>query len=119
MHMVWMRFTCGRLEMRYRYAKDLCYNTFYWPNVTDEQKGNIEKLAQAILDRREELASQGQSLADMYDSLMPDTKLMKKNKKLDKAVDKLYQKSGFSSDEARLEFLATKYEEMTHLSSSL
>lgn len=119
MHMVWMRFTCGRLKSDYRYAKDLCYNTFYWPNVTDEQKGNIEKLAQAILDRREELASQGQSLADMYDSLMPDTKLMKAHEKLDKAVDKLYQKSGFSSDEARLEFLATKYEEMTHQSSSL
>lgn len=119
MHMVWMRFTCGRLEMRYRYAKDLCYNTFYWPNVTDEQKGNIEKLAQTVLDRREELASQGQSLADMYDSLMPDAKLMKAHEKLDKAVDKLYQKSGFSSDEARLEFLATKYEEMTHQSSSL
>ena len=119
MHMVWMRFTCGRLEMRYRYAKDLCYNTFYWPKVTNEQKEKIEALAQAILDRRSELASQGQSLADMYDSLMPDAKLMKAHEKLDKAVDKLYQKSGFSSDEARLDFLASKYEEMVHQSSKL
>ena len=119
MHMVWMRFTCGRLKSDYRYAKDLCYNTFYWPKVTDEQKANIEKLAQAVLDRREELTKQGQSLADMYDSMMPDAKLMKAHEKLDKAVDKLYQKSGFSSDEARLDFLASKYEEMVHQSSKL
>ncbi len=35
-HMAWMRTVCGRLEMRYRYSKELVYNTF--PFVTPEKK---------------------------------------------------------------------------------
>lgn len=30
-HMAWMRAVCGRLEMRYRYSKDVVYNNFPWP----------------------------------------------------------------------------------------
>ena len=30
-HMAWMRAVCGRLEMRYRYSKDIVYNNFPWP----------------------------------------------------------------------------------------
>jgi hypothetical protein len=29
-----MRAVCGRLEMRYRYSKDIVYNNFPWPNCT-------------------------------------------------------------------------------------
>jgi len=31
-HMAWMRAVCGRLEMRYRYSKDIVYNNFVWPS---------------------------------------------------------------------------------------
>lgn len=31
-HMAWMRAVCGRLEMRYRYSKDIVYNNFPWPH---------------------------------------------------------------------------------------
>ena len=30
-HMAWMRAVCGRLELRYRYSKDVVYNNFPWP----------------------------------------------------------------------------------------
>ncbi len=36
-HMAWMRAVAGRLEMRYRYSKELVCNTFPWPDVTEEQ----------------------------------------------------------------------------------
>lgn len=32
-HMAWMRAVCGRLEMRYRYSKDIVYNNFPWPST--------------------------------------------------------------------------------------
>ena len=32
-HMAWMRAVCGRLEMRYRYSKDIVYNNFPWPSA--------------------------------------------------------------------------------------
>jgi hypothetical protein len=38
MHMAWVRYTCGRLESRYRYSKDIVYNNFPWPDhPTDKQ----------------------------------------------------------------------------------
>ena len=49
-HMAWMRAVCGRLEMRYRYSKDIVYNNFPWPTPTEQQKAKIEQTAQAILD---------------------------------------------------------------------
>jgi len=93
-HMAWMRAVCGRLEMRYRYSKELVYNTFPWPDATDEQKTTIETLAQAILDER---AKHGDaSLADLYDPiLMKTTGLLKVHESLDRSVMKLY---GFSRD---------------------
>lgn len=51
-HMAWMRAVCGRLEMRYRYSKDVVYNNFPWPTPTEQQKAKIEQTAQAILDAR-------------------------------------------------------------------
>lgn len=35
-HMAWMRAVCGRLEMRYRYSKDVVYNNFPWPTPPPE-----------------------------------------------------------------------------------
>ena len=51
-HMAWMRLVAGRLEMRYRYSKEIVYNTFPWPEPTEKQKKLIEKTAQGILDAR-------------------------------------------------------------------
>ena len=50
MHMTWMRTVCGRLESRYRYSRDLCYNTFPWLDVKETQRQVIEVLAQNVLD---------------------------------------------------------------------
>ena len=63
-HMAWMRAVCGRLEMRYRYSKDVVYNNFPWPTPTEAQKAKIEETAQAILDARKLYPEA--SFADMY-----------------------------------------------------
>ena len=47
-HMAWMRMVAGRLEMRYRYSKDIVYNNFPWPEPTDQQRQKIEATAKAI-----------------------------------------------------------------------
>lgn len=41
-HMAWTRAVCGRLEMRYRYSKDIVYNNF--PFVTPEKKQSHPEL---------------------------------------------------------------------------
>ena len=69
-HMAWTRVVCGRLEMRYRYSKDIVYNNFVWCSPTDTQKKLIEQTAQKILDVRADFADK--TLAYLYnESTMP------------------------------------------------
>ena len=87
-HMAWTRAVCGRLEMRYRYSKDIVYNNFPWPDATDGQKTIIEKLAQTVLDVRARYPDS--SLADLYDPLAMPPDLLKAHRALDAAVMRLY-----------------------------
>lgn len=87
-HMAWMRAVCGRLEMRYRYSKDIVYNNFPWPAPTDEQKVAIEKTAQAILDARALYSDC--SLADLYDEVAMPPELRKAHQANDRAVMQAY-----------------------------
>lgn len=90
-HMAWMRAVCGRLEMRYRYSKDIVYNNFPWCSSTDEQRRKIEQTAQAVLDARDLYPDS--SLADLYDELTMPSELRKAHQQNDKAVMQAY---GFS-----------------------
>ena len=87
-HMAWMRAVCGRLEMRYRYSKDIVYNNFPWCNPTAEQKAKIEQTAQAILDAR--ALYPDCSLADLYDEVAMPPELRKAHQANDKAVMQAY-----------------------------
>lgn len=87
-HMAWMRAVAGRLEMRYRYSKDIVYNNFPWPSPTPAQKAKIEKTAQAILDARAKYPDS--SLADLYDELTMPPELRKAHQENDKAVMEAY-----------------------------
>ena len=89
-HMAWTRTVCGRLKSDYRYSKDIVYNNFPWPNATDAQMAEIEKLAQRVLDARAEYPES--TLADMYGetSMLYHTSLLNAHRELDRAVMKLY-----------------------------
>lgn len=87
-HMAWMRAVCGRLEMRYNYSKDIVYNNFPWPEVTDEQKVQVEQTAQAILDARSLYPDC--SLADLYDNTTMPPELRKAHQANDRAVLHIY-----------------------------
>ena len=87
-HMAWMRAVCGRLEMRYRYSKDVVYNNFPWPEPTEAQRQRIEQTAQAILDARALYPEA--SLADLYDEVTMPPELRKAHQQNDKAVMQAY-----------------------------
>ena len=119
MHNAWVRSTCGRLESRYRYSKDIVYNNYPWPGYeskaalaeAERSQAAIEIAAQAVLDAR--AAGKGQSLADLYDPLAMPTELRKAHQKLDKAVDAAYGYKGGADDAARVAFLFTLYQQLT------
>lgn len=110
MHMAWMRTVCGRLKSDYRYSRDLCYNTFPWPTVSDTQKKSVETLAEQVLMTREMYPEM--TLADMYDPDKMPTDLREAHHALDMAVDALYRKKPFENDEERLQLLFQLYEKL-------
>lgn len=114
MHMAWVRYTCGRLESRYRYSKDIVYNNFPWPeNPTEKQKQAIEAAAQGVLDARTQFPKS--TLADLYDPLTMPPVLLKAHQQLDKAVDAAYGKTNFQTEAQRVAFLFELYQKYTSL----
>lgn len=87
-HMAWMRAVAGRLEMRYRYSKDIVYNNFPWPKASGAQRAKIEKTAQGILDAR--AAFPDSSLADLYDEVAMPPELRRAHRDNDRAVMQAY-----------------------------
>jgi hypothetical protein len=141
MHMTWVRYTCGRLESRYRYSKDIVYNNFPWPGcaaskvsraeggesdgvtvgerssptVSDNAKEKIEECAQAVLDARAQFPNS--SLADLYDPrTMPPT-LRKAHDALDRAVDAAYnyKPTQQNPNPHRIAFLFDLYQKIINL----
>jgi hypothetical protein len=110
MHMSWLRRIGGRLESRYRYSIGLVYNTFPVPPVPEGDRAKLEPLAQAVLDAR--AAHPGATLADLYDPNLMPANLRKAHQALDRAVDRLYRRSGFRSERERVEHLLGLYEKM-------
>lgn len=107
MHMGWMRTVAGRLESRYSYAPAV-YNSFPWPEMTAAQEKKIEELAQLVLDAR--LTFKDKNLEDLYDPDSMPPALRKAHENLDKAVDKLYRRSGFRFERERVELLFQLFE---------
>lgn len=102
MHMAWMRTVGGRLKSDYSYSPSI-YNSFPWPVLTDAQKSNIEKLAQAVLDVR--ATFKDTNLETLYDRDSMPPVLRKAHDALDQAVDRLYRRAKFKFERERVEHL--------------
>ena len=109
MHMAWMRAVTGRLESRYMYSVGVVYNTFPTPSGSAD-RSKLEPLAQAVLDAR--AAHPGATLADLYDPDLMPPNLRRAHQALDRAVDRLYRRTGFASERERVEHLFMLYEKM-------
>ena len=106
--MTWVKTVGGRLETRYRYSAQLCYNTFPFPTIREEKKKQIEEAAENILVTRAFYPEK--TLAEPYK--MPED-LREAHATLDDIVDSCYPGYPFANDEARLECLFKLYEKIT------
>ena len=111
MHMTWVKTVGGKLETRYRYSAQLCYNTFPFPKISDEKKQEIESAAEEVLITREYYPEK--TLAELYDPDKMPQDLREAHARLDDIVESCYPGYPFASDEARLECLFKLYEKMT------
>lgn len=108
-HNAWVRAIAGRLEMRYRYSKDIIYNNFPWPLADKRQTAKIETLARGILAVR---ATYGNSsMAELYNPLTMPRDLLTAHQKLDSAVLRLYGLSVNMQEKDIVDHLLQLYQE--------
>ena len=113
LHNSWVKYTCGKLESRYRYEPSV-YNNFPWLiDISEKLKLSIANSAQAILDARNFYPHS--TLADLYDPLTMPIELVKAHQANNKAVDEAYGYKGEDDDASRVAFLFKKYEEFTSI----
>lgn len=111
MHNLWVRTVGGRLKTDIRYSATLCYNTFPFPKLTIVEKEELERLAQNILNIRDE--NFDMTLGEMYNPESMPEELSDAHHQLDLAVEHIYRPNPFTSDEERLDHLFKLYAKMT------
>jgi hypothetical protein len=109
-HITWVRAVAGRLKMDMQYSNTLCYNTFPFPKITEQQKEDITDHVHEILDERSRHSEK--TLAQMYDPDKMPEGLKNVHHQLDLAIEKIYRSKPFENDEERLEYLFKLYEKM-------
>jgi hypothetical protein len=110
MHMAWSKYMGGRLKSDYQYSIGINYNCFPWPVMDKNQSAEIKRLAEAVIAARQ--AHSSATLAELYDPTVMPSNLRAAHQALDRAIDRLYSRSGFASDRARAEHLIGLYEAM-------
>lgn len=110
MHVIWFKTFGGRLKNDYSYSS-MCYNSFPIPKLTAAEKEELERLAQNILNIRDE--NFDMTLGEMYNPESMPKELLEAHRKLDHAVERIYRPDPFASDEERLEHLFKLYAKMT------
>lgn len=108
-HTVWIRTVCGSLETRLRYSSGLGYNTFPFPQISEEKKAELSSLSFDIISTREMYSEL--SLGDLYNDLPENLRML--HSYLDKSVDSCYQARPFESDTERIKLLFDLYEQKT------
>lgn len=110
MHMTWVRTVGGRMKSDYRYSNTLCYNTFPFPEISEERRAVLDESALSVLAARERWPDR--SLADLYDPDKMPANLRSAHEANDALVDSLYRKKPFESDADRMEVLLAMYRDL-------
>ena len=108
--MIWVNSVAGRIKTDIRYSKDIVYNNFPFPPISDKQKKELEQHVYNILGEREKHSEK--TLAQLYDPDKMPEGLREAHRQNDLAVERCYRSRPFESDEERLEYLFKLYEQM-------
>ena len=111
MHMIWVRTVTGKLKTDFRYSVGVCWFSFPFPDITTEQKKQLEFHVYNVLDEREKYSEK--TLAELYNPDKMPQGLRDAHNMLDLAIEKCYRNKPFESDEERLEYLFKLYGKMT------
>ena len=109
-HMCWVRYVGGKIKTDIRYSKDIVYNNFPFPPISNQRKEELTQCTFRILEEREKHPEK--TLAQLYDPDKMPEGLKEAHRLNDEAVERCYRSTPFNSDEERLEYLFKLYEKM-------
>lgn len=112
MFITWQRMVGGRLKSDLRFSSTLVWNNLPLPEVSDDLRQKIIEAGRRILEVREEHPER--SLADHYNPLAMEPRLIAAHNALDHHVDKAFGASKpLQTNEERQAVLLRRYKEMT------
>ena len=109
-HCCWVKAVAGQLETRIRYTSGICFNSFPFPEISEQKRQNLNDLSFAILDERENFSEQ--TISQLYDPETMPPSLLRAHQALDVEIESCYQSHPFADDEGRLSVLFDLYEKM-------
>lgn len=110
MHMIWVKTVGGKIKTDYRYSADICYNTFPFPEISQNKKNIITEYVLKVIEEREKNSEK--SLAELYNTEIMPAGVKEAHRNLDLVIERCYRSREFKSDEDRLECLFNLYEQM-------
>lgn len=107
LHLAWIATVCGRLRSDYSYSNTLGWNTFPIPMLTENNKAELTRSAEAVLLARE--AHFPATLAQLYERDKVPENLRLAHEKNDEIVERIYIGRRFRNETERLERLFELY----------
>ena len=110
MHMIWLRIVGGKLETRFRYSKNVVYNSFPFPELNRQKTDELTQSSLKILEIRSKYTEK--TMGELYDPDKMPQELRDAHYQNDLAIERCYRSLPFRNDEERLEYLFKLYEKM-------
>ncbi len=111
LHYCWCETTSGKLETRLNYSNTLTWNTFPIQTLTEKNKADLTRCAEAVLLARE--ANFPTPIANLYDPDKMPVDLREAHERNDETLERIYVGRRFKNDTERLEKLFDLYTKMT------
>lgn len=106
MYLSWQRVVGGALESRLRFSKQVVWNNLPLPDISEDLKGEVIEAGRGVLKAR--ALHPAWSLADHYNPLAMDPKLVRAHDALDRVVDRAFGATKSMTTEAERQALLFK-----------
>lgn len=116
LHFVWAANVGGRLKTDIRYSNSLVFNTFPMPEISEQQKDELEQHTWQIISARE--VNYGKTIAWLYNPETMPANLLKAHQQLDESFERICIGRSFKNDTERLEYLFKQYTNLTRNGAS-
>ena len=100
LHLVWIGAVCGKLKTDFRYSNTIGWNTFPLPQLTAQNRSDLEESAKAILLARQRLYPA--TIAELYNPDEMPKDLIAAHEANDEIVERAYAGRRFRNDSERL-----------------